>query len=520
MKLSKLTIGVVFSILLIAGCGEASKEKSQAQGKIALSPGQDLMAEYYFVGGIRLIAETNLQSLRSIAGDRSTPPVMAQFVSGLGNLFKIRLLGAALTGTNDPAFLVTQSLLNDEQMGQFGVGPNNSLNAFIATRPSNPTLLRAAFQQLAEKFGATSATGSFNLSIKLPNQQNRLLQVEQKADWLLLSVSEPNSPQKARFEQFFKARSASAITNYLDLQLDIAAVRKWDADFLAPLKPATLELAMSRKSSGVRTLGRLRFAGDVNWKSQPWKVPISIITDPLITFTALREVKPFFTSSKWFDDIGLPVFEKQVFLWAQGEVPFQLGVAIPVSNGKKQIEKVGKESIAKFNPELKKANSGQLAMSPDSAAVIWNGLPYILPNLIATNTTEGEFLVARLFPPPVASGPIPKELWDQFYPKKDLVLYDWELSSERVGHWTVLHSLIPLLNSNGSNNDPRVARRNSRLEKWLTTTAPLLGNTITEVIQTEADDLQVLRRSDLGFTGFELVRLAFYLDHLNDLPAK
>ncbi len=49
--------------------------------------------------------------------------------------------------------------------------------------------------------------------------------------------------------------------------------------------------------------------------------------------------------------------------------------------------------------------------------------------------------------------------------------------------------------------------------RWLTNSAPKLGNTITEVTAVSPTELRAVRRSDLGLTAVELALLARWLDN-------
>src|SRR5437667_7237387 len=53
---------------------------------------------------------------------------------------------------------------------------------------------------------------------------------------------------------------------------------------------------------------------------------------------------------------------------------------------------------------------------------------------------------------------------------------------------------------------------NAPPENWLSAIAPLLGNTITEGTLSSPKELTIVRKSDLGWTGFELATLGRWID--------
>jgi hypothetical protein len=48
-------------------------------------------------------------------------------------------------------------------------------------------------------------------------------------------------------------------------------------------------------------------------------------------------------------------------------------------------------------------------------------------------------------------------------------------------------------------------------ERWIAGIAPMLGNTATEITVSGPNELTFVRRSHIGFTGFELIMLSRWL---------
>jgi hypothetical protein len=145
----------------------------------------------------------------------------------------------------------------------------------------------------------------------------------------------------------------------------------------------------------------------------------------------------------------------------------------------------------------------------------------------------------------------PAALFGQFLGRGEVAYYGWEITQERIKHWSQLDSLLPLLETVKRAADPETISRlreqgkagrtqaGSKTQKpataskappapanavmenasarpardWLVGISSLLGNTITELTVASPNELRLVRRSPVGATGFELVMLSRWLDH-------
>jgi hypothetical protein len=98
-------------------------------------------------------------------------------------------------------------------------------------------------------------------------------------------------------------------------------------------------------------------------------------------------------------------------------------------------------------------------------------------------------------------------LFAQVRGRTNLVYYDWEITEDRLSHSRQLYQLAALVawRKTGTNTPSRL---------WLDKIGSLLGNTVTEVTQTAPNELFLVRKSHLGFTGIELATLSAWLDSL------
>jgi hypothetical protein len=144
-----------------------------------------------------------------------------------------------------------------------------------------------------------------------------------------------------------------------------------------------------------------------------------------------------------------------------------------------------------------------------------------------SHDSNGDFLLARVFPgdsPYVAAS---EQLWSQFQQRDNIVYYDWEITGLRLMQWRLLTEMLPVFppptpgdiarrDKAARNAKPPVmaGQANTPLaitESWLAELAGPLDNTITEVSRTSPTNLTVLRNSQFLFTGLELVMLSHWL---------
>ena len=149
----------------------------------------------------------------------------------------------------------------------------------------------------------------------------------------------------------------------------------------------------------------------------------------------------------------------------------------------------------------------------------------VAPQLQATNEAAGQFIFASLFPPPPSKQPPPRELIEQITSKKNLVYYDWEITQHRLAHWQMLTKMLPFMAPKRAPIAPELLEKaktdkalrtklSQRIvhERWQSKVAPLLGNTITEISLVAPNEIEVIRKSHIGFTGIELIYLTHWLN--------
>jgi len=256
----------------------------------------------------------------------------------------------------------------------------------------------------------------------------------------------------------------------------------------------------------VRTTGELTFPTPLNLQLDPWNIPTNFIHQPLVSFTALRGLRPWLTRQKWLQELQIEPVPDQFCAWASGPTPLLTFAAVPMTDAASLVQKVCLRVEAELNPWIRSNAMGEVQWTKEPAGLEWSGIPMFTPSIEATSTTSGSFLLGCVGAKPSSAGqPVPPELFAQLT-RTNLVFYDWEITEVKLHHWIFLGQtarlafLLPQMPSDSAGL------------AFLLAVAPKLGNTGTEVIQDGPARLRFVRNSQSGFTGLELHLLADWLE--------
>jgi hypothetical protein len=274
---------------------------------------------------------------------------------------------------------------------------------------------------------------------------------------------------------------------------------------LATYQIPPIDLKVSARGPSLRTEGKLRYSDRLPIRLEPWKIATNLVAEPLISFTCAQGVAPILDQIPGFSKLRLKDPPNQFCLWGLGAVHVQTYLTVPVTNPTNIVKE-----IAPRLPEMISVNitnpPGQFLWISNRAEWVWSGLPMVIPHLRPERAPNGDFLFAGLFPMGPRSNSAPAELLAQVIGRTNLVYYDWELTQERVMHALPLFQLYDIVNRR------RPPTTNVVSQRWLREIVPYLGNSVTEVTLTSPRELSLVRKSDVGLTGFELVMLSRWLD--------
>jgi hypothetical protein len=425
--------------------------------------------------------------------------------------------------TNQPAELVLAVRLDDSQADLW----TSNVSAVVASM-TNVQSLPAPASRLAWRLPILSPTSS---APPLPSK----LELARAGDWTLLGVaSETNglladlcnrirqdhtpvaSPGAGSSFQIDPVTrkvgpapdSPAATNRWIEAELDLRRLSKalslnWHLLEAWPRITAT----WTGNGEFVRITGQLTFASPLNLQLEPWNIPTNLIHQPLVSFTALRGVRPWLASEKWFQHFKIEPVPDQGCVWASGPAPLLTFAAAPMTNAAALLQSLGPQVAAELNLWITNKAFGVLEYSKDPAGLAWSGIPMFTPTIGATTTSGEGFAVMGVGSKPTGDGtPAPPELFAQLITRPNLVYYDWELTQAKLAHWVYLGQtarlafVLPQMPSDCA------------AFAFLLAVAPKLGNTGTEIIQDGPDRLSFVRNSQSGFTGVELHLLADWLE--------
>lgn len=272
-----------------------------------------------------------------------------------------------------------------------------------------------------------------------------------------------------------------------------------------------IDLLLANTNDNVRTLARLTYPEDQNWKLDPWRIPSKTIAEPLISFTAVRGIATDLEKCDALKSLEINPMPNQLFIWAQGEIPFQTFMAAPVRGVTNLLERMAARLPSLVFSNWLAQPMGNFQFNKNNTELIWTGLPVVVPSLRSAIEPAGEYLLGGVFPPSPNTNPPPAELLSEITTRKDLIYYDWEITEERLKQVRILGQLWDIIFKSPL-APPVSAPASGGNQEWLLAVGKHLGNTITQVRVSSPRELSLIRRSHLGFTGMELVFLTRWLD--------
>lgn len=270
-----------------------------------------------------------------------------------------------------------------------------------------------------------------------------------------------------------------------------------------------VKLGVAGRGANLRTESTITLSSPADWKLERWNVPTNTITDPqdsLISFTALQGFAPWLGRQKLVQELKLSPVPNQVYLWGQAYMPYQIQAAAQVGNPQNFISQFAKVLLPRINTNLYEHAVGQIQGTTNR--LVWIGLPILYPYL--TPGRDAEFVHAGILPvaTPVTNPP-PAELIRQFAGRTNLIFYDWEVTPARLAQLRELAYLTAVFAT-----IPRMPT-NSVTAKWLDAIEPKLGNSVTEISVMSPKELSLVRTSQLGLNGPELLTVAYWLSSAN-----
>lgn len=291
--------------------------------------------------------------------------------------------------------------------------------------------------------------------------------------------------------------------NLLDFAADLPGLRAWFPALAKwPLPP--IMATLSGRGETVRTEVRFQYSGKIPWRPEPWKIATNLVGEPLTSFTIGQGIAPLLGLSKPLAEAGLSL-PNQFCSWGINHEHCRMYFTVPVTGATNAMNRLS-TAVPKFIYSVFDTPMGDFLYSSNRSELLWGGVPFITPLMRPHLNGRDEYLFGGLFAPSAKHTPVPDELFAQVRGRTNLIYYDWEITEHRLTHGKMFFQLASILDGRPPPSTNRVSQR------WLAAIGPKLGNTATEITQTGPQELALVRRSHVGFTGFELAAFSVWLE--------
>lgn len=508
----RLTLFAVLGVVM-AGCGARQGLAAQASAGNGSAKERPALT-WHFVGQDALAGNTNGARLRQVWQIAATRTLVNDALGRLASS-PARLWPAGMADTNaNPAPLIRpllDDLLLKESCGALFTGANRGVDGWVAVRldATRAALWQESLEKASALFGwegwKNVKSGGVEFREAVKAKQAARLRLAKTPSWLVFGWGEQalsGLQEAVRRAQGNKAPLEGGAEAWLRVEAETAswaALNQWTWAKQWPLATLT---AVGR-GANLRSELRLNYPQPLSLPLENWRIPTNTIREPLVSFAAVRGVRPWLAERDWAELAGMKPAPNQLFGWSQSVLTFQTYAAWELPGLNESLP-----ALATRLPEVLKTNVprvgfGSIGWQTNTSRISWMGLPMLVPYLGAAPAPEDQFVVAGIFPTTSMKPQGPRELYSQFVDRTNLVAYHWELTGTRVTDWRNMFSFYSMLASYAP------PTTNDLSQAWINDTNVIsqLGNAVTEVVQTSPRELTAVRTSTTGLTGFELYQL-------------
>lgn len=270
-------------------------------------------------------------------------------------------------------------------------------------------------------------------------------------------------------------------------------------DMLPFVKSCRVHLTISVANKDLETRAQITFPNELQWHRTPWRLPKSLVHDPLVSFTAGQDVGAFLNAPLLVGGIADNPLTNQFCAWAMGQMPLQTYMAWPAINTN-VLHTVAPELTNRIGPELGAYNGTSLVWLTNYHRLVWSKMRVLAPQLEVMDQSEGPFCLLSFFPFGPAFRHPSADLWTQLESQTNLVYYDWEITAQRLQQWRLLWGVLSFrpVEAAGEGEDLSAVR-----QTWLSAFTPRPERTVTEITRSDDKDLVFVRRGPVGLSSVE-----------------
>ena len=466
------------------------------------SPAQaDLIARIHFAGAQPIAADPNSAAFTNFFCSTEARALESQTLDKLsrvpGAWFKSKIAPGAGDGAVQLRPLL-DDLLKSEWLFEMRDAPGSPEYA-LAIRLS-PDRAQLWSKNLAAVLQSWTGIGisqdkSGNWELKKHEPPN-LFQFRRDGDWVVMDCGQDKLLLGDEMIQSVTANNGwlSADADWPRLAQIFPALKEFDFP--------KIRMQVVGRDGNLSLTGRLTLAQPLP-PLEKWRLPVDMIHQPLVSFTASRGAGPWLARQSWMWPLAIQPQPDQLFIWAQTRIPFQTFAAEPVPDAKAALAQLDRRLSTDTNWQRHFMKPLTLMMTNDVISL--RGMPFIAPSVRAVHEPAGDFLVGGLFPNAGKAGPLPLELLAPLN-LPNLVYYHWENTAERLKELPQLSQLLLVFTRHEQLNGQSAAG------KWLDHIDPALGSSVTEVTQTAPNELAFQRTAPGGLTAIELLAFANWLE--------
>ncbi len=387
------------------------------------------------------------------------------------------------------------------------------------------TNLAAALEKLTGTHPAPGGTGSGWLF--QPTQVPDQIKFSRDGEWTLMSVGHDAGDLMPEFSAHIMHKHALFVQSATNFWLEadgaplhaagifsiFAGGKDWDAVaglFTLNSQFSTLDrlnFTLVGEGTNIVTHGAFNFSRPMGLVLPPWEIPTNLIHQPLTSFLAVRGIAPWLASLPAWQKLQLAPPPNQAYFWSEPVIPFQTYFVAPLPAASNRLYQLADHLVKNANPWLATNGTGTFQWIPGAQGLIWNDVVIISPFLQAVVVDSHDYVVGGLYPRPVGNyNPPPADVLHTVLDTPNLVYYQSEPTGDRVEAGLFINQLF------------RVAFHKAQLPheavgtRWLKHIEPLLGDSVTFVIQNGPEQLTFTRKSTVGFSAFELHLLIDWLE--------
>ncbi len=516
MDMRRINLGLL-ALLLVAPNAGCQKSESAAAGS-AGSQGAETVARIHWLGKKQLAMETNAAYFMSIWNLAESRRLEAQTLDKLA-VAPWRFWKGEAAVANAPRALLRpllEDLVREESYFEVSHARSQPGELALAIRLTNEraglwqTNLATALESLTGLRVSPPLGGRVGWLLKKHDPPN-LIELTRVGEWMLLAAGQKTNAllrdMMLRIERDSTPFGPRTTNYWLEASLDLRRVSEalglgWELPKAWP----QISLAVIGDGENVRSRGELTFSEPLSLELEPWNIPTNLVRDPLVSFSAIRGIRPWLASLAVWKDLQLGRPPNQLFTWSQDGVPFMTYGAAPMPEAGQQIVRFGDCLMQNVPRWLTTNGIGRIERSRALDGISWKDLPFLTPHIQVENDTGGSFVTGGFASRARTNRPPPADLLKEVLGRDDLIFYQWEITDSRMTGWTYIGQTLRL-----AMQKPQLPVKSAGIA-WLEAAAPKQGNCVTALTKTASRNVEFSRRSSFGFTALELHLMIDWLE--------